>query len=216
MDIPRFSAKSLQITDVLHPGVVYLGEGSQSQGKVIVKVIYSGMASERYGWMDHKHMESKDMAPKYYNTGNVVMEIPYVDQKPIEFYHVMEYLPPPSNGSAGWMSLFDIEKQHRRAALDTKKNITTALHEITDVLGQAGLVHGDLRPNNLLICVKITDKGCSIQHRPDSDPPLPYLKVIDFDWAGEAGKVEYPPHRNLDIEWPGENGSPFQPMMTEL
>ena len=50
------------------------------------------MASERYGGMVHKHMESKDMAPKYYNTCNVVTEIPYVDQKPIEFYHVMETL----------------------------------------------------------------------------------------------------------------------------
>ena len=103
------------------------------------------MASERYGGMVHKHMESKDMAPKYYNTCNVVMEIPYVDQKPIEFYHVMEYLPPPSNVSAGWMSLFDIEKRHRHVALDAKKNIMTALHEITDVLGHSDC-HGSAKP----------------------------------------------------------------------
>jgi len=70
-------------------------------------------------------------------------------------------------------------------------------------------VHGDLRANNLLISVKFTTDGCSIQSRPNSVPPLPYLKVIDFDWAGVAGVVTYPPHRNPDVQWPGKSGKPI-------
>ena len=70
-------------------------------------------------------------------------------------------------------------------------------------------VHGDFRPNNLLICVQITTgpdgKSCIIQSRPDN-PHFPYLKVIDFDWAGVAEDALYPLNRNLNVAWPGEDG----------
>jgi len=36
------------------------------------------------------------------------------------------------------------------------------------------------------------------------------LRVIDFDWAGEAGQVCYPAERNRDIWWPGEAGGPIE------
>ena len=36
------------------------------------------------------------------------------------------------------------------------------------------------------------------------------LRVIDFDWAGEAGQVRYPAERNRDIWWPGEAGGPIE------
>ena len=32
---------------------------------------------------------------------------------------------------------------------------------------------------------------------------------MDFDWAGIAGVVEYPPHKNPDVEWPGQFGMPI-------
>jgi hypothetical protein len=35
------------------------------------------------------------------------------------------------------------------------------------------------------------------------------VRVVDFDWAGDAGKGYYPPSRNPDIvglTWPGEPG----------
>jgi serine/threonine protein kinase len=195
---------------VLAPGVVYLVKGPQVENPelvVVVKVIYSGMAFERYGIAVQKHLESMDMAPKYINCYEPSIGISHLDKHPIEFYYAMEYLPPPSYDSEGWMSLLDIEKNHRRTALHSKKNITEALHEIIDVLEKAQLVHGDLRPNNLFIKVKLTRDGCEILPRPSSK--LPYLKVIDFDWAGEAGKVKYPPHRNPEVEWPGESGEPI-------
>jgi serine/threonine protein kinase len=209
LDVPRFRANSLQITGVLAPGVVYLGKVSQGEvPECVVKVIYSGMAFERYGVKVQQYLESKDMAPKYVNRYEPNMGISYLDNNPIEIYYAMEYLPPPSNDSAGWISLLDIEKNHLQIASRWKDKITEALHQITDALKQAKpqLVHGDLRPNNLFISVKLTPDGCIIQTRPNS---LPYLKVIDFDWAGEAGKVEYPPHRNPEVKWPGESGKPI-------
>jgi len=36
------------------------------------------------------------------------------------------------------------------------------------------------------------------------------LRVIDFDWAGEAGRVYYPAEWNREIQWPGEAGGPIE------
>jgi len=36
------------------------------------------------------------------------------------------------------------------------------------------------------------------------------LKVIDFDWAGEAGQVYYLAERNKEIQWPSEAGGPIE------
>jgi len=36
-----------------------------------------------------------------------------------------------------------------------------------------------------------------------------HIKVVDFDWAGDAGKVYYPPSRNpaiVGMTWPGDPG----------
>ena len=123
----------------------------------------------------------------------------------------MEYLPPPSDHSQGWISLLDLEGRFPKVALDFKPNIKAALYSITDVLGECNYVHDDMQPNNLLILAKVTPDGksCTIQSHPDFNPPFPHLKIIDFDWAGIAGVVEYPPHRNPDVEWPGQSGMPI-------
>jgi hypothetical protein len=209
------------ITDVLRPGVVYLctyNRGTQTtvlekhlEGLLALKVIYSGGVFEPYGKEVHKYLESKDMAPKYFFSFNVhSARLPL--EPVIEEHHLMEYLPPPSDHSqGGWISLLDLEGRFPKVASDSKASIEAALYNIIDVLGEKNYVHGDMRPNNLLILVKVTPDGksCIIQSRPDSNPPHPYLKAIDFDWAGIAGAVEYPPHRNPDVEWPGESGMPI-------
>lgn len=220
LDIPRYGSHSVvEITDVLHPGVVYLGKyigGSQNEvtnfevdEKLVLKVIYSGMVFEPYGAKVHKHLELKDMAPKYFFSFNMNGGGLPPNAEDIEDHHLMEYLPPPSNDSTGWISLLDLEEKFPLVASFHKVDIKAALDKIVDALGDAKYVHGDLRPNNLLISIKVTTDGCIIQNRPDSAPPIPYLKVIDFDWAGDAGIVEYPPHRNPDVEWPGNSGKPI-------
>jgi hypothetical protein len=214
LDVPRYNPNSVvEITDVLHPGVVYLGKfikGSRNvlpdfDGKLVLKVIYSGMAFEPYSKKVHKYLELKDMAPKYFlsfvmNGGGLPS-----NAEVIEDHHLMEYLPPPSNNSAGCISLLDFGERFPMVASSNKVDIKAALYQIIDILKEGNYVHGDLRPNNLLISIIFSAPDhCIIQNRPHS--PLPYLKVIDFDWAGVAGVVEYPPHRNPDVIWPGHSG----------
>ena len=221
LDVPRYGSNPVvAITHVLHPGVVYLcnyNKGTQTtvpekklEGLLVLKVIYSGGVFEPYGKEVHKYLESKGMAPKYLLSFNVhSASLPL--EPVIEEHHLMEYLPPPSDDSPGWISLLDLERRFPKVASDSKASIQAALYKIIDVLGENNYVHGDMRPNNLLILVEVTPDGksCIIQSRPGSNPPHPYLKVIDFDWAGIAGAVEYPPHRNPDVEWPGESGMPI-------
>lgn len=177
--------------------------------KLVVKVIYSGLAFEPYGTDVHRFLHSKDMAPNYFLSfwvgGNGIPE----DAKAIETYYLMEYLPEPSQDSPGWISLLDLKEKFHQVAKRHKEVIRTALYKILDVLREQGFVHGDFRPNNLLINVTTPPNDCIIHFRPSdrpSDLALPYLKVIDFDWSGLAGRVEYPPHRNPEVEWPGVNG----------
>jgi serine/threonine protein kinase len=176
-----------------------------------VKVIYRGISFEPYGEDVHRYLASKDMAPKYYFSFHIDDHRFPKDAKVLEYHHLMEYLPPPSHDSvsAGWISLLDLEEKYRDVASHAKEEIKAALYDIITVLQERNFVHGDLRPNNLLISIKCTTNSCSIQSRPNSVPPLPYLKVIDFDWAGLAGVVEYPPHRNPDVQWPGSSGKPI-------
>jgi len=58
-------------------------------------------------------------------------------------------------------------------------------------------VHGDLRSNNIMIRTDVMDKSVD-------------LRVIDFDWVGEARQVRYPAERNREIWWPGEAGGPIE------
>ena len=146
----------VEITDVLHPGVVYLGKyikGSQKAvpdldvDKLVLKVIYSGVAFEPYGKKVHKYLESKDMAPKYFfsfdmNGGGLPSNADI-----IEDHHLMEYLPPPSNNAPGWISLLDLEVRFPQVASCCKVDIQAALYNIIDVVGDAKFVHGNLWPN---------------------------------------------------------------------
>jgi len=36
------------------------------------------------------------------------------------------------------------------------------------------------------------------------------LRVIDFDWAEEAGQVYYLAEWNREIQWPGKAGGPIE------
>jgi hypothetical protein len=220
MDVPRISPKTgIQITKTLNPGVVYvakLGESSLPelvgiQSELLVKIIYSGLAKERYGQQVHELLSKKDMAPLYFT--NFFTKLNTLPMAKLETYHVMEYLPPPSGTSLGWMTLHELGKKFSQEATRSKGQIRDALEAIINVLQLEKLVHGDLRTNNVLVCVQIIEGGSSvvIQPRPsNSHPPgsksVAYLKVVDFDWAGHGSGVLYPSIRNPAIPWPGENG----------
>jgi hypothetical protein len=224
-DIPRISPKTgVKFTEALFPGVVYLAKLEKNtemlpslalvnvESELLVKIIYSGLAKERYGQDVHMCLAENDMAPRYFTS--FATTLPVSASPPglvsLETYHVMEYLPPPSGASMGWMTLHDLGRDFPQAAQQSKFQITEALEKILAVLRDRKFVHGDLRTNNVLIYVQInenSDGGRSlvIQPSPHSHV-LPYLKVVDFDWAGVANKVRYPSIRNPAIHWPGNNG----------
>ncbi|KAK7014818.1 hypothetical protein VNI00_019241 [Paramarasmius palmivorus] len=54
------------------------------------------------------------------------------------------------------------------------------LKQAVDLLGEKGFVHGDIRKPNVLIDGKSN------------------IKIIDFEWAGEEGKVQFPVYLNSD------------------
>jgi serine/threonine protein kinase len=60
------------------------------------------------------------------------------------------------------------------------QQIRDALSKCIHHLHNSGMVHGDIRDNNLLICTDDT----------------PDIKLIDFDWAGEVNVVRYPMNVN--------------------
>ena len=79
--------------------------------------------------------------------------------------------------------------------LEAKEAVTEkdldGLRNAVCILGDKGLVHGDLRPPNVILDVDALDSSRKAY-------------VIDFDWGGEAGKVRYPYNLNKWIQWPGE------------
>jgi serine/threonine protein kinase len=106
--------------------------------------------------------------------------------------YLMEYLAPPVQDQEGWVTLSNLSapligKHHKEicSALDT-----FALH-----LESQKLVHGDLRPNNIMIKVK------------DFKVMRPVvIKAIDFEWADVAGKGCYPLQLNAEVGYPGTPG----------
>jgi len=85
------------------------------------------------------------------------------------------------------MTLWDWEQsieKGRRSII--RPQVEKGIKHIVGLLEGKGYVHGDLRAANIMI------KRDSLE-----------LKVIDFDWAGEAGHTYYPVERNDEIrDWP--------------
>jgi len=71
------------------------------------------------------------------------------------------------------------------AAMD-RTQLQEALDSIIGKLELKNYVHSDLRSNNIMIRTNVKEKSVD-------------LRVIDFDWAGEAGQVCYPEKWNREI-----------------
>jgi len=121
------------------------------------------------------------LAPKLYG---------YAEAKGAPTAYVMEYFDP-----CAWETLHQFLK-YDAAAVD-RTQLQEALDGIIEKLESKKYVRGDLRNNNIMIRTDVMDKSVE-------------LKVIDFDWAGEAGQVCYPAERNREIQWPGKAGGPIE------
>jgi len=129
-------------------------------------------------------LAAKGLAPKLYGYAKV-------DGAPTAY--VMEYL-----DRSEWETLHRF--MNASSTVLSRAELRKALEDIVSALKSKNYVHGDLRPNNIMIRKDL------------SKQPLG-LMVVDFDWAGEASKVYYPPGRNPEIKgikWPGKAGGKIE------
>lgn len=112
----------------------------------------------------HDCLAAKNLAPKLHYCGPVKGGVIMV---------VMEYVKGAELGSC--------EKN------SCARSVFDDLQEALALLGEANLVHGDMRANNIMI-----------------DESKEHAKVIDFDWAGEHDKARYPERVNNSVKARGE------------
>ena len=132
------------------------------------------MAPECYGETVHRTLAERGLAPLLHGTVCVA-------GAPLAI--VMEYL----DANCGWMTLQNYIKKHRDITIDTEH---PGLVRLLETMKTARVVHGDLRPLNIMCLEKESGEL--------------EIKVIDFDRAGSLGVARYPACMNPDIPWPGK------------
>lgn len=166
-----------------------LARPSSEPERVFVKLV-----GRPYGEKVHKLLALHGYAPQLY--GRKVLD-------GVPTAYVMEHLGSP------WVSLYDLSKGDSSGILRSQavcNGLKHGIEDIISILQDATMVHGDLRANNIMI--KLDGQQPVLL---DSDRVV--VKVVDFDWAGEAGVVRYPASRNQDIPgilWPGLPGGFIQ------
>ena len=156
-----------------------LNSSSHPDQPVVVKLV-----SGSYSQQVHEHLATKGLAPKLYGYAKV-------DGAPTAY--VMEYLDP-----SEWETLHRF--MNASSAVLSRTELRKALEDIVRALESKNYVHGDLRPNNIMIRKDLSKQSLG-------------LMVVDYDWAGEASKVYYPAERNPEIKgikWPGEAGGKIE------
>jgi serine/threonine protein kinase len=154
--------------------LLFLATSSQLSQQLLVKFI-----AGEHGTDAHRAIAKAGYAPTLFGVSKVEGALTA---------YIMEYLSP----TDGWQTLHDYAKQHQ----DVKSRIKNQVDQLLEIMDNARIVHGDLRPNNIMI-------------RHSRGEAEPQLKVVDFDWSGESGKVKYPLRRNEEIPWPAGPGEPI-------
>ncbi|KAJ3513630.1 hypothetical protein NLJ89_g2845 [Agrocybe chaxingu] len=157
---------------------------------VLVKLV-----SGHYGEEVHLLLAEHDLAPTLHA---------YSGPEGAPKAYIMEYLQPSS-----WKTLFDFSALPN--ASTSAAAIRRSIDRVLDILENSGKVHGDLRSVNIMI--NVSHAGEAILVNDDPGSCRANIKVVDFDWAGDTGKVCYPPLRNSDIDditWPGKPGGPIE------
>jgi hypothetical protein len=108
--------------------------------------------------------------------------------------YIMEYLEP-CVGADGWISLLGLGEGWPLLQ-DLKIKLSLSSKKLSNGCKNLKLVHGDLRPNNLMIKMSAP----YIVANPVA------IKVVDFEWADRSGVARYPENRNGCAGYPGEAG----------
>lgn len=84
-------------------------------------------------------------------------------------------------------------------ATELSQAIEAKLQSCIGILKEKLLVHGDIRPPNIMVKIQ--------------EGKLQDLKLVDFDWFGREKEVFYPSFLNDNITWP-RGVSDFKPILT--
>lgn len=150
------------------------------------------LAFRPYGYAVHSALQAAQLAPELRGFSKK----PEIGADAI----VMQYLPPPARNIPGWVTLHDLAVNHRQLVFEERTEIHSRLKKIVSLLKGLDFVHGDLRPNNLMI--KVVGAGNAFVQ------PIT-VNVIDMEWAGKVGEAYYPGDRNGAVGYPGNAGGPI-------
>ncbi|KAF8530394.1 hypothetical protein BU17DRAFT_79150 [Hysterangium stoloniferum] len=154
--------------------------------------VFVKLVSGKYGEDVHHLLAKHDLAPTLHA---------YSHPEGAPRAYVMEYLQ-----SSSWKTLYDYSSLPN--ASTPKDLINRSITKVLYVLKKNGKVHGDLRSLNVM--VNVSETGETIRVAGGSGKSRANIKVVDFDWAGDAGRVYYPALRNADICWPGNPAGPIE------
>ncbi|PPR02273.1 hypothetical protein CVT26_011749 [Gymnopilus dilepis] len=222
----------LSVTATLLPGVIYRARidldaitindvrqrlqafvNSSGESECIIKAIYP-LNYEVYGTDVHTIFADEGLAPEYICEApceydlQIMKEVgkqasSLTDFERLVRYIIMQLLSSPTLFRSGWVTLARLRHYHRALALEGKAQIRSAMDRILGLLREKGLVHGDLRPNNIMVKICLQPEPRFV-YREDNKSIC--IMVIDFDWAGKDGIARYPAIRNPAIPWPGNDG----------
>ena len=110
----------------------------------------------------------------------------------------MEYLYPQRKGAAGWDSLYNPTHagDEQFTTKEEQDGLTNALYKVLDALKMGNFVRGDLRDTNVMVWVEAD--GTVLNEAKEVK-----VEIIDFDWSGKNGEMDYPLSRSSNLPWPG-------------
>ncbi|TFK91192.1 hypothetical protein K466DRAFT_542114 [Polyporus arcularius HHB13444] len=157
--------------------VTFLAEECEGdKRKLVVKFV------ERYGVAAHELLAKHGLAPRLLSYGDIWLSGPEQRGCGSRKMVVMEYV----EGCTADVALYDSDEGDEGAL---PEGVPGVVERAVKILHDADMVHGDIRLGNVLIAAGDDDVGARV-------------KIVDFDWAGEAGVVRYPLHLSTVINWP--------------
>ena len=159
----------------LQPNPTLFFLANSPAGTLLVKLVPPQCCGESRGEAVHHMLAEGGLSPLLLGTAHVAGAPSAI---------VMEHL----DGTSGWTTLHDYVKNHQDIPIDTSH---PGLAKLLETMKSKGVVHGDLRPNNIMCRVQPGEGELEI-------------RVIDFDWAGKVGVARYPAVMNPHIPWPGK------------
>ncbi|PCH37406.1 hypothetical protein WOLCODRAFT_84409 [Wolfiporia cocos MD-104 SS10] len=141
--------------------------------RIVVKFV------ERYGERAHRLLAKERLAPELLYYGDIWLSGPEQRGCGPRKMVVMEYVAGMAAGDAAYENDGILPK-----------GVHPAVQRAVSLLHEHGMVHGDVRPPNVII--EEYRKGRDVRDR---------VKIVDFDWAGEEGTVRYPLHLSTAIRW---------------